>query len=89
MRARLLQLDGQVSAVLEAEKHVVDSAVVSDQMAGQLERIAQQMGLDTGDGAVEQSDREFGFEPVKPGFTRVSGSFRCQVPSHRVEDSGE
>ncbi len=65
--------------MVNAEKHMVDRAVVSDEVAGQLERIAQQMGLDAGGGAVEPSSSAPGFEPVKPGFTRDTGLIRRQV----------
>ncbi len=88
LRAPLLRLDGQVGAVVNAEKHVVDPAVVSDEVVGQLERIAHQMGLDTDNGAVKQSGEVPAFEPVKPGFTRVAGSFRRQVPPPAVRDAG-
>jgi len=72
----MLWFDGQVGAVVSAEKHVVDPAVVSDEMAGQLGRLVQQMGLGAEDGEIKQSDRDLGSEPVKLGFTREAGSFR-------------
>lgn len=89
LRTCLLRLDGQVGAVVHAEKYVADSAVVSCELAGHLGRIAQQMGLGSGDGVVEQLGNAPGFEPVKPGFTREAGSFRRQVPPHGVGDPGE
>ena len=82
LRTNLLRLDGELGALVNAEKHVVHSAVIFGEVAGQLGRIAQQMGLDTDDGKVEQSGKASGFEPVKPGFTRITGSFRRQ--SHRM-----
>lgn len=89
LRTRLLWLDGEVGTAVEAEKQVVDSAAVSGDLARHLRRLAQQMGLEAGDGEVEQSDRALGFEPVKPGFTRESGSFRRDVPLPGVRDLGE
>ncbi len=86
LRTGLLRLDGQVVAVVNAEKHVVDPAVVFDEVAGQLGRVARQMGLDTGDGAVEQSGEAPGFEPAKPTYTRVAGLFRRQVPPPAVRE---
>ncbi len=79
LRVRLLRLDSQVGAVVNGEKHVIDPAVFSGEVAGQLRRIAQQLGVGAGDGAVEQSDRAPGFESVKPGFTREAGLVRRQV----------
>lgn len=89
LRTCLLRLDGQVGAIVAAEEHVVDPAVVSGEVAGQLGRIAQQMGLAAGTAAVEQSDRAFGFEPVKLGFTRETGSIRRQAPPHGGREPGE
>lgn len=89
LRTALLRLDGQVGAVVNTEKHVIDPGVVSGELAGQLEGIAQQMGVDTDDVAVERSGKGPGFGPVKPGFTREVGSFRRQVSSHGVRDVGE
>lgn len=88
LRTCLLLLDGQVGAVVNAERHGADPAAVSGEVAGALERIAQQMGLGAGDGVVQPSNRAPGLEPVKPGFTREAGSFRRQVPPHAVPDSG-
>ncbi len=88
LRTGLLRLDGQVGVVVNAEKHVVDPAVVSDAVTGQLGRVARQMGLDTGDGAAEQPGEAPGFESVKPTFTRVAGSFRRRVPPHATRDVG-
>lgn len=81
LRTCLLLLDGQVAAVVNAEKHVVDPAAVSGEVAGPLGRIAQQMGLGAGNAAVGQPDRAFGFEPVKPSFTRETGSIRRPGPT--------
>jgi hypothetical protein len=89
VRASLLRLDGQVGVVVNAEKHVVPPVVGSGEVAGQLEQIAQRMGMGTDDGVFEQSDLAPGFEPAKPGFTRESGSFRRQVSPHGVQDPGE
>ncbi|MCA1707030.1 MAG: hypothetical protein LC808_28695 [Actinobacteria bacterium] len=88
MRARLLRFDGQVGAVVNAEKQVVDPAVAPGKLAEQLERIAQQMGLSPG-GAAEQSGKDFVLEPAKPGFTRVAGSIRRQVPPQEIRESKE
>lgn len=79
LRTALVQLDGQVGAVVNVEKHVVDPAVVSGEVAGQLGRIAQQMRLGAGGGAVEPSSSATGFEPVTLGFTREAGSIRRRV----------
>jgi hypothetical protein len=89
LRARLLRLDGQVGAVVNAEKHGVDPVVVSGEVAGQLGRLVQQMDLGAGDGAVVQSGRELGFEPIKPGFTREAGSFRRQGSPQGTQGRGE
>lgn len=89
LRTFLLLLDGQVGAKVSVEKHVVDAAVVSDELARQLERIAQQMGLGAGNAAIEQSDRVFGFEPVKPFFTRETGSIRRQAPPYSARGPRE
>lgn len=89
LRSCLLRLDGLVGVVVNAEKRVVDPAVVSGEVAGQLRRVAQQWAMDAGDGMVEQSDREFGFEHVQPGFTRQGGSFRRQGSPHGVSEPGE
>lgn len=87
--ASLLRLDGQVGAVVNAGKHMVEPSVVSSEMAVQLERIARQTGLSSGNGVVEQPGSARGFEPVKPGFTREVGSFRRQVPLHAVREPGK
>ena len=89
LRTRLLRLDGEVGTVVEAEKQVVDSPAISGDVARHLKYRAQQMGLDPGDGEVEQPGNGPGFEPAKPGFTRVAGSFRRQVPPHAVRDLEE
>lgn len=57
---------------MNAEKHVLDPAVVSGEVAEELGRIAQQMGLGAGDGAGRA---------VGQG-ARVAGSIRHQVPPH-------
>ncbi len=80
LRASLLRLDGQVGTVVNAEMHLVAPVVVSGEVAGQLERIAQQTVLGTGGGVVEPQDEAPRFEPVKAGFTREAGSFRRRVP---------
>ena len=79
LRGRLLQLDGQVGAVVNAEKHVADPAAVSGELARQLGRLAQQMGFGTGNGVADHAEVAPGFEPVKPGFTREAGSIRRWV----------
>ena len=81
LRTSLLRLDGQVGAVVNAERHVVDPAVVSGEVAGQLGRLVQQMGLGTGDEAVGFPDEALVFEPVKPSFTREAGSVRRTGPA--------
>jgi len=73
---RLVRLDGQVGVVVNAEKHVLDPSGVSGEVARQLERIAQQMGLGAGGEAVGRSETAPGSEPVKQGFTREAGSLR-------------
>jgi hypothetical protein len=88
LRTCLLRLDCEVGAVVHAEKHLADPAVVSGEVAGQLERMAQQTGLGAGDGVVEGPGRAPGFEPVKPGFTRQAGSFRRRVPPHGSANRG-
>ena len=89
LRTGLLRLDGQVGTVVNTEKHVVDPAVLSGEVAGQLGQLMQQTGLGTDSGVVEPSSRAFGFESVKPGFTREAGSFRRQVPPHGLQGPGE
>lgn len=89
LRSRLLRSDGQVGAVVNTKKHVIDSGMISGKLAGQLERIALQMGLSLGNGGVEQSGGAPVFEPVKPDFTREVGSFQRQVTPHAVRDPGE
>ncbi len=79
LRTRLLGLDSQVEAIVNAERHVVDPVVVFGEVARQLDRIAQQMGLGAGDRVVKQSGRVLVFEPVKPYFTRKTGSIRQLV----------
>jgi hypothetical protein len=89
LRTNLLRLDSQVGAVVKAAKQVVDPVVVFDEVPGQLERIARQMGLVAADGTVDQSDSVPRIEPAKPGFTRESGSFRRQVSPYGAQDPGE
>ncbi len=72
----LSRLDGQVGVAVNAEKHVVNPVTLSNEVVGQLARMAQQVYPDAGDGAVEQLDRTAKLEPVKPGFTREAGSLR-------------
>ncbi len=79
LRTALVQLDVQVGTVVNVEKRVVDPAVVSGEVAGQLGRLAQQMGLGAGGGTVEPSSSATGFEPVTLGFTRQAGSIRRRV----------
>jgi hypothetical protein len=79
LRTCLLRLDGQVGAVVNVERHVVNPAVVSGEVAGQLGRLAQQMDLGAGDGTVEQPSSATRFGPIKPGFTREAGLIRRQV----------
>ncbi len=81
LRTALLRLDGRVGVVVNAERHVVDPAVVSGEVAGQLGRLAQQMGLGTGDEGVGYPDKALVFEPVKPSFTREAGSSRRTGPA--------
>ncbi len=76
LRTALLRLDGRVGVVVNAEKHEVDPPVISGEVAGQLGRLVQQMGLGTGDEAVGYSDKALVFEPIKPSFTREAGSNR-------------
>jgi hypothetical protein len=45
LRATLMRLDGQVSAVVNVEKYVINPATISGKVLGKLEQIAQQMGL--------------------------------------------
>ena len=78
MRTYLLRLDGELGAVVNVEKRVVDPWIVSGEVGRQLERISQQMGLGAGDGVVKQLGSVLEFEPVKPDFTREAGSFRRQ-----------
>lgn len=89
LRTDLLRLDGEVGTAVEAGKQVVEPTAVSDDLARHLGRLVQQMGLSAGDGMVEKSDREFGFEPLKPGFTREAGSFRRQGSPQRIRELGE
>ncbi|MGH3886012.1 MAG: hypothetical protein ACRDSZ_05460 [Pseudonocardiaceae bacterium] len=79
LRAWLLRLDGQLGAVVNAEKHVVEPAVVSSRVAGELGRLVQEMRLGSGDGQAVQPGGVPGFESVTPGFTRVAGLLRQQV----------
>lgn len=80
LRNHLLRRDGHVGTVVNAEKHVSRPMVVSGELAGELGRIARQMGLGTDDGVAEQSGKVPGSGCVSPGFTREVGSFRRQVP---------
>lgn len=89
LRTNLLRLDGQVGSVVNAEKHVVDSGPVSNDMARNLGRLLEQIGIDAGNGTSGLSDTAPAFERVKPGFTREAGSFRRRVPPHAVRDPGE
>ena len=81
LRTALLRLDGRVGVVVNAERHVVDPAVVSGEVAGELGRLVQQMGLGTGDEAVGYTDEALVFERVKPSFTREAGSTRRTGPA--------
>ncbi len=76
LRTALLRLDGRVGVVVNAERHVVDPAVVSGEVAGRLGRLVQQMGLGTGDVAAGCRYTPLVFEPIKPSFTREAGSSR-------------
>ncbi|MBV9143160.1 MAG: hypothetical protein JO115_19975 [Pseudonocardiales bacterium] len=76
LRTGLLRCDGQVATAVNAEKYVVGPTVVSGEVAEQLGRLAQQMGV--GDGALKQPSGALGFEPLKPGFTREAGSIQRQ-----------
>jgi hypothetical protein len=84
LRAFLVPLDDRLGAVVNVEKDVVDTTLVSGEVAGQLGWVAQRMGLSTGNGMVEQSDRALGFEPAKPGYTREAGLIQRQAPPHRL-----
>lgn len=81
LRTVLLRLDGQVGAVANAEMHVVDPAVVSGEVARHLGRLAQQMGLGTGDGATAHRNSAPVFESIKPSFTREMGSSPRRGPA--------
>lgn len=81
LRTGLLRLDGQVGAVVNSEKHVVDPAAVSSDLARQLRRIAQQMGLDAGTETVGDPGTALVFESIKPSFTREAGSSRGAGPT--------
>jgi hypothetical protein len=83
----LLRLDGQVGAIVNAEKHAVDPAVISGEVAAQFGRLVQQMSV--GDGAVAQSSSATGFGPVKSSFTREAGLIRRQVSPQGVREPGE
>lgn len=76
LRDRLLRLDGRVGEVVAAEQHLVYPVVVPGALARQLERAANQMGLDLASRAVEQSDSGRGPEHAKGSFSRVAGSLR-------------
>ncbi len=80
LRAALVRLDGQVGVVVNAEKQMAGPAVVSGDLARHLGRLAQQMGLGTGNGTADHSDRALVFEPIKPSFTREAGSRRRAGP---------
>jgi hypothetical protein len=75
--------------MVNVEKQVSDPGVGLRDVAEQLKRVAQQTDLGAGDGEVEEPGKGPGFVPVKPGFSRVAGSFRRQVPPHAVRDLGE
>ena len=79
LRTALLRLDGRVGVVVNAEKQVADPAVVSGEVARQLGWLVQQMGLGTGDEAVNYPNALV-FEPIKPSFTREAGSTRRTGP---------
>jgi hypothetical protein len=79
LRTRLLRLDGEVGTVVNAEKHVVDPAVISGEVAARFGRLVQQMCPGAEHGVVEQPSNATGFGPVKPGFTREAGSVRQRV----------
>ncbi len=79
LQETLLRLDGQVGVVVDAEKHMIDPPLISGDVAGELERVARQMGLGTAGEVVGQSDAAQVFPPAKPGFTREAGSLRRQV----------
>lgn len=79
LRTCLLQLDAQLVAVVNAEKHLVDPAAICGEVAREHERLMQQMGLGERDGMVEQPGAAPQFESVKPGFTREVGSIRRRV----------
>jgi len=81
LAARLLRLDGRLGAVVNVEKQVAVPVVVSDDLARHLGLLAQQMGLGTGDGSADHSDRALVFEPIKPSFTREVGSSRRPGPT--------
>lgn len=81
LRTRLLQLDGQVGAVANAEKHATKPAAVSGDLARHLRRIAQQMGLDAGPETADEPHTARAFEPIKPSFTREAGSSRGAGPT--------
>ena len=81
LRIALLRLDGQVGVVVNAEKQVACPAVVSGDLAGHLGRLAQQMGLGTGNGVAGNPDGVPVFEPTKPSFTREAGSSRRTGPA--------
>lgn len=81
LRTSLLRLDGQVGAVVNAEKHVADPGVVSGEVARHLRRLAQQVGQGTGDEAVGYPDKALVFKPIKPSFTREAGSNRRTGPA--------
>jgi hypothetical protein len=79
LRMYLLRFDGRAAVAVNAEKQVVDPALVLSEAAGQLRRIGQQMSSSRSDEAVKKSGRKFGFESVKPYFTREEASIRRHV----------
>lgn len=81
LRASLLRLDGQVGAVVNAEKQVACPAAVPGDLVRHVGRIARQMGIDAGDGTADCSDRALVFESIKPSFTREAGSSRRTGPA--------
>jgi hypothetical protein len=87
LRTSLLLLDGQVGTGVNAERHLVAPVVVSGEVARQLERIAQQTGLEMGCGGVEPVAEAPGFEPLKSGFSRETGSLRHRLPPRGVRDA--
>lgn len=78
---QLLRLDGQVGAIVNAEKLAAEPATVSGDLARHVRRIAQQMGLDAGPETAGELDAATAFESIKPGFTREAGSSRGAGPT--------